>query len=217
MRVSMARVGLVMILALAFPAVMPVQAQEFRGFWTCISVDFGAPVIGMVRDPANRSRFDYSGQGTSWADGIANLTVGWTPVMVTPTIGLGCAIRASAALSVGNNGKVDQYSSLVSYLTGYKYKEGESHFNYIGTWAAISPMLAARLLLRPGAYATVGAGPTFWRYLSMDYKGGHQHDNLLADAASVSFAALAQLSIQWFYLETGINGPDLFFGLGFSI
>lgn len=216
MRVTLAKVIIVVILALVFPAIMPVHAQEFRGSWICLSVDFGVPVRGMVRDPANSAKFDHSGQGTSWTDGIANLSVGWAPIMVTPTMGLGLAIRASAALALGDNGKVDKYSSLMSYL-GYKVKEGELHFLYLGTWVAASPMIASRWRLHPGVYFNISAGPTFWRYLSMEYKESHYKDNFLDDAAGFSFSAMAQLSIQWFYLEAGISGPDGFFGLGFSI
>ncbi len=213
---SFARAISLVILATAFPAVTPVYALDFRGSWICLSIDYGAPIRGMVRDPVNGSRFDYSGQGTSWNDGSGSLTIGWTPFMVSPTIGLGFSIRGSAALSLGDNGEVDRYSDPIP-LTNYRYNEGNLGFIYLGTWASVSPMLTARLLLRSDVYVNIGAGPTFWKYLSMDYKGMEYDDDLLDDAVYASFAAMAQVSIGWFYAELGVSGPDFQIGLGFSI
>ncbi len=51
----------------------------------------------------------------------------------------------------------------------------------------------------------------------MEYKGREYDDNLLDGAVGASVAAMAQLSIEWFYLEVCLSGPDLSLGLGFSI
>jgi hypothetical protein len=68
-----------------------------------------------------------------------------------------------------------------------------------------------------GYFLNFGAGPTVWKYLSMEYKGMKYDDNLLDGPDGTSVAVVGRFSIEWFYLEGGVSGPDFLFGLGFSI
>ena len=106
--------GSVIVVLAAMSLLVPVIAQaqglyyaESRDFWFRFSIDAGTPYMGMCVNPANKfpnsSAQIYPGS-VLWADGIANLSFGYTPWHINPRTRLGVLLRGSYAVTYGNGG-----------------------------------------------------------------------------------------------------------------
>jgi hypothetical protein len=136
--------------------------------------------------------FPYNPVGS--ADLIGNLTTGYTPLHIVDALSFGLLMRESMGVAVVNLGEVS-YGNVTN--ESYSFE----------TWATISPMIAMRTSLGSDCYFTLATGVGYNLYATNPDK----------NVGTWSETFLAQIQFNYFILESGIEGPDGFVGIGLNL